>query len=75
MNDDTDVTVYGIEVVADQGTILVCNGTTEDGTTIIFAGDRRMVIAALDGDPLDDDDEPIPVIVPTWAILGTRRAS
>jgi hypothetical protein len=70
MNDDIDdnLQVTVTELVANEGTIVLFAGHTEDGTRVTFGCDHRMAgplaeAVMLDQDPVAD--------VPPWSVLGS----
>jgi hypothetical protein len=66
---DDFVIVTVSHVVADQGTIVIFDGTDEYGNDVRFAADHRQAQAIADALAYEDDDN-ILATVPRWAVLG-----
>ncbi len=70
MTADGHIFVTVTTIISDEGSVVVMEGTDEDGNTFRFGVDHRMAQPIVDD--LNDGLEPW-AQVPVWAILGGAR--
>lgn len=66
MTDEHEQIISIIDVVRDEGSVVVFRGVDDEGRTVTFAADHRPGQAIIEA---MDDGETVQATVPDWAVL------